>query len=242
MMLKKIAAYAVHLLTASGALVGIFSLLAISHERWVLYFILMALAIVIDAIDGTFARWVDVKAQVPMTDGALLDNVVDFFNYALVPAYFLLVGPLLQGMNAKIAACSLVVVASSYQFTQLDAKTPDHFFKRFPSYWNIVVFYLFYWQTGYLFNACVLFLCFVLSFVPIKYIYPSRMQYLSREKIWQRLMLFSGCVWGALTCWLMVSYPVKHTLLDVLSVSYVVVYLAMSFYRTLRPLPCQPVS
>jgi phosphatidylcholine synthase len=32
--------------------------------------------------------------------------------------------------------------ASAYGFCQLDAKTGDHFFLGFPSYWNILAFYL----------------------------------------------------------------------------------------------------
>ena len=36
----------------------------------------------------------------------------------------------------------LPLVASCYQFCRTDAKTDDHFFLGFPSYWNIVAFYV----------------------------------------------------------------------------------------------------
>ena len=35
------------------------------------------------------------------------------------------------------------LLASAYGFCQVEAKTDDHYFLGFPSYWNIVAFYLY---------------------------------------------------------------------------------------------------
>ena len=78
----------VHMFTASGACIGVLSLLAIyegkdMHALW-----LMAAAILIDSVDGMFARLVKIQDVVPEIDGALLDNIVDFVNYTIVPCFF----------------------------------------------------------------------------------------------------------------------------------------------------------
>ena len=47
---------------------------------------------------------------------------------------------------------SAMLLSSAYGFSQEAAKTSDHYFTGFPSYWNIVVFYLVVigaWYTRY---------------------------------------------------------------------------------------------
>ncbi len=61
----------------------------------------------------------------------------------MVPTFFLLVVPLTP--DAWCLPCvAAIIFSSAYQFTQVDAKTEDHFFKGFPSYWNIVIFIYFF--------------------------------------------------------------------------------------------------
>jgi len=146
--LKRSAGWSIHAFTASGACVGLLALLAIYHNNLLLALWLMGAAIFIDAIDGMFARRVNIKEVVPQIDGALLDNIVDFFNYTLVPCFFLLVTPLLPDYW-RVFCVMMITFSSAYQFTQVDAKTSDHFFKGFPSYWNIAVFYLFFLANEY---------------------------------------------------------------------------------------------
>src|SRR5207247_85413 len=142
---------------------------------------LMGAAILIDAVDGMFARKVKIKEAVPEIDGALLDNIVDFFTYTLVPCFFLLVTNLLPEYW-RVLCVMVITFSSAYQFTQVDAKTTDHFFKGFPSYWNIAVFYLFFGQMSEVTNMAILLFLAILSFVPIKYVYPSRLDYLTENK------------------------------------------------------------
>jgi len=234
-MIKKILAYLIHLFTASGAVLGVFSIWAINNQRWSLYFIFIMATIIVDAVDGTFARMIDIKKVLPNFDGAMLDNIIDYFNYGLIPSYFILVSRLLDHPY-NIIACILIIVACSYQFTQKDAKTADHFFKRFPSYWNILVFYLYYWQTHFTFNFSVIVICFILSFVPIKFIYPSRVDYLSKNPLLRKLMVLATIGWGILTCALIATYPERYIWLDALSVGYILAYFLISLYRTFVPL------
>lgn len=232
----------IHAFTASGACVGLLALLAIYQHNLLLALWLMGTAIFIDAVDGMFARKVRIKEVVPEIDGALLDNIVDFFTYTLVPCFFLLVTDLLPE-SFRIICVMAITFSSAYQFTQVDAKTTDHFFKGFPSYWNIAVFYLFFWQMSPVTNMLILLMLSILSFVPIKYVYPSRLEYLT-ENAWLRSgMVLITVLWGVATTGLLWLYPRSNHILVSVSLGYCLLYIALSLYRTWVPLmPMESVT
>lgn len=232
---QQVLAWLVHAFTSIGAIIGVYAVDAIYHQQFILALWLMGAAIIVDAVDGTFARWLDVKNVLPDFDGELLDNIIDYFNYVLVPAIFILMSPICQGALAPLAA-ALITLASCYQFCQNDAKTEDHFFKGFPSFWNIVVFYLFFLQTSSLVSFIILMLFTVLVFVPIKYIYPSRLEYLTKSPILQLGMLIATIIWGAATLGLLWLFPEQSWVLMLISVAYIILYFSASLYRTFNPL------
>jgi phosphatidylcholine synthase len=232
---RRFAGWCVHAFTASGAFVGLMALLAIYKQQLLPAFWLMGVAVVIDAVDGMFARMIKIKVAVPQINGELLDNIVDFFNYTIVPAFFLLVTPLVPDYW-RILCVIAVTFSSAYQFTQVDAKTSDHFFKGFPSYWNIVIFYLFFWQMNAWVNLIILLALAILSFVPIKYIYPSRLDYLTHSKSLRLAVLMATVIWGVATGGLMWIYPQSNPLLVTVSMVYMILYVAVSLYRTWIPL------
>jgi phosphatidylcholine synthase len=227
--------WSIHAFTASGAFVGLLALLAIYHHRLLSALWLMSAAVLIDAVDGMFARKVRIKEVVPEIDGALLDNIVDFVNYTIVPCFFLMVTPLLPAYWCLLSVMA-ITFSSAYQFTQVDAKTNDHFFKGFPSYWNIAVFYLFFWQMSPVTNMIILLVLAVLSFVPIKYVYPSRVDYLSENKLLRSAMVVLTICWGGATTGLLWVYPASNHVLVAISLSYLLVYIGISLYRTWVPL------
>ena len=232
---RRLLGWSIHVFTASGACVGLFALYMIDQHEWIQAFWLMSLAILIDAVDGMFARAIKVKEVVPEIDGALLDNIVDFVNYTIVPAFFIFVTDILPP-GLRFFGVLAIIFSSAYQFTQVDAKTSDHFFKGFPSYWNIVVFYLFFWQMSTWNNLLVILILAILSFVPIKYVYPSRLDYLTRSPLLRMAMVFATLVWGMATAGLLWVYPETNHLLLFLSMGYLILYIGISLYRTWVPL------
>ena len=86
---RRTLAWAVHLLTASGAVVGMVSLVEILSGDYRAAGLLMMLALGIDSIDGTLARAARVKEWVPRVDGRRLDDIVDFLNFVVVPVVFM---------------------------------------------------------------------------------------------------------------------------------------------------------
>lgn len=221
---EPVLAWGVHLFTASGAVFGLLSIIAITQEQWMEAFIWMSMAIAVDSFDGALARRFRVKQVLPNFDGALLDNIVDYLNYVIVPAYFLYAAGLLPQAFAIIGA-AVTVLASAYQFCQEDAKTEDHYFKGFPSYWNIAVFYLFILELNPWLNLALVMFFSILVFVPIKYIYPTR------TETNQRLTLFLAMIWVVSSLAIIVQYPEPHPLVIAISLFYIAYYFALSLYH-----------
>lgn len=234
--LHYLAAWGVHLFTASAACIGVFTLYKIYQHEYIVALWLMAITVFIDAVDGSLARLVHIKHILPKIDGALLDNIVDFVNYVITPCFFLLVKPDMLPSEWSIFIITAITITSSYQFCQSDAKTPDHFFKGFPCYWNIAVFYMYILNTSMNFNALLLSLFCVLIFVPVKYVYPSRLDYLTDSKLLKILMHCCSLIYGISSACLLIFYPHPHELCLALSLGYIGMYLFLSFYRTYFPL------
>ena len=164
-------AWAVHFLTASGAVLGVLALLAVAQGDFPRAAILMLAALAIDSVDGTLARWFRVAEVLPGFDGRRLDDLVDYLNYVIVPAVFMVASGALPGWGWA----ALPVLASAYGFSQREAKTDDDFFLGFPSYWNVVAIYL--WQLDLPAALSVALVAGLAAavFIPLKYVYPSRM-------------------------------------------------------------------
>lgn len=173
---RKALAWGVHLYTALGlvAAAGMAVLIVQGGpEAYRDAFALMVAATLIDATDGTLARRVRVKSVLPGFDGRRLDDLIDFLTFTSLPLFLVWRAGLLP---AGWEPCLLfALLASAYGFSQVEAKTPDGYFLGFPSYWNIVAFYLYALQPmpGWLSVGLVV-VPAVLTFVPSRYLYPSQ--------------------------------------------------------------------
>jgi phosphatidylcholine synthase len=168
-------AFAVHIFTAAGAALGFAALLAAFERRWTLMFWCLGAALIIDGIDGTFARKYRVAEVLPRWSGDVLDLVVDFITYVFVPAYAIAASGLLPQALA-IPAGIVIVVTSALYFADRDMKTEDNYFRGFPALWNAVAFYLFVLKpASWIVVATVLILA-VLTFVPFKFLHPFRVK------------------------------------------------------------------
>lgn len=232
--LRKTAAWSVHFFTASGAVWGVLSLIAILQHEWKLSFIWIGVAMLVDGVDGMLARLFHTKVHADRVDGALMDNIIDYLNFVVVPVFFFLEAELLPAPVAFLSMAG-ILMASAFQFSQVDAKTDDHFFKGFPSYWNILALYLFLFKWDVWINFAIVATCLVLVFVPVKYIYPSRT---SRNR---KLHLGLMYVWGIGGFIALMQYPNVPMWVIWASISVVVFYLASSLAATLQR-PCPEAS
>lgn len=224
---RKAAAWAVHLLTASGAVWGFLAILSIFEQDWRQAIFWMIVAVLVDGLDGMLARWADVQTHAPGIDGSLLDNILDYLNYVMVPALLLVQAPNLLPEPFRLPAAALILLTSAYQFTQVDAKTDgssDYFFKGFPSYWNVMALYMLVMRLDPWLNLAFLALFNILIFVPIKYVYPSRSTRL------RRLTLALTYTYGAIGIWGVMQYPDVPQWVVWASFVYVAYYVALSLW------------
>jgi phosphatidylcholine synthase len=199
-------AWLVHLYTASSAVLAFLATRAIFEYRFRDAFFWLAAAMVIDATDGVLARAARVSRRIPWFNGAKLDDIVDYLTYVFVPALFVW-RSLLVPDAWTLPVTGAMLLSSAYGFNREDAKTSDHFFTGFPSYWNIVVFYLFVMHLAPRVNAMVLLGLALLVFVPIRYLYPSR------TPRWRGVTLALGIVWGIVMLAMVWQLPVVSRVL-----------------------------
>ena len=136
---RRIAAFAVHIFTASGAAVAFGALIAAIQGEFTVMFALLGAALLIDGVDGFFARRLRVAEVLPRWSGEVLDHVIDYLTYVFVPALALATGAILPERMAVPAALAIVVSSALY-FADKKMKTNDGFFRGFPVLWNLVVF------------------------------------------------------------------------------------------------------
>jgi phosphatidylcholine synthase len=222
-------AWLVHLYTALGAVIAFATLIRIEQRNFSDAFWLMALAVVIDASDGTLARAARVKEIIPWFDGDRLEDIIDYANYVIVPCLFLVYADLLPRPDAAWIA-ALPLIASAYGFCQKEAKTADHFFLGFPSYWNIVGFYLFVLQTPRWINGFLIIILSILVFVPIRYVYPSR------SPQFRALTNTLGTVWAVSMLSIIYLLPDPPRYLLFASLAFPAYYAALSFWVEWRRL------
>jgi phosphatidylcholine synthase len=223
-----LAAWAVHLYTAMGAVIALLAWEATSRNSYGLAFAWMAVALFIDCTDGTLARRVRVKEILPYFDGAKLDDIVDYLNYVVVPVILAYQAGMIPFGFTGVIVGALPLLASGYGFCHANAKTADHFFTGFPSYWNVVVFYFYILATPVWFNIATLVLLSTLVFVPMRYFYPSR------TPTARRTTQLLGAVWALCFVAIIAMFPTPPRWLAWLSLFFPVYYIGMSVHLHLR--------
>lgn len=232
----KLAALSVHTFTALGSVIGLLAFAAAGKGEWSTVYLLMLITLLVDSADGTLARKFRIKEVLPQIDGSLMDNLVDFVNYSLLPSFVLLTSHLLPEQFRLIGA-AMVLISSCFQFSHTNAKTPDHFFRGFPSYWNILVIYLALLEASPRISLAAVIICTVLTFVPIYYVYPSRTPFLKNLTLWLSLpwiiMMFAAVMIPS-----SLSYPVSADMIAFYSLYYIIYYMALSLFLTFRRISC----
>jgi len=188
----KIAAWAVHGFTASGAVLGFLAIISILNNDLVGAFLWLGLALLIDGIDGALARKIGVSDKTPNIDGSTLDNVIDYLNYVIIPALMIYWFQMVPNGWEIILPAGMFAV-SLYTFANMNMKTNDYYFSGFPAVWNIVVLYFYILNTHPIINVIIILLLFIFTFIPIKFVHPLRV-----KKI-RNLTIFCTVLWSATT-------------------------------------------
>lgn len=212
-----------HLLTASGAALGLWSLVLIYNGFYQYTLWVLAAAAVVDSIDGALARWAQTKVHAAEIDGGLMDNIIDFVTWTMAPLLWIY-----ATMQLPIWVLLICATASIFGFSNIEAKTDDHFFTGFPSYWNIVVVYLFLLQLPTPFASAILLMFAITTFLPIKFVYPTRTPFL------QTLTLMLGGLFVLQFLALIYFFDQSPLILIYSSFLFPVYYFGLSFYLNIQ--------
>lgn len=175
--IQKILAWSVHVFTASGLLAGFMAILAVQEHDWRKAMFWMIMTLIIDGIDGTFARLFRVKEVLPNMDGKTMDYVIDFATYAIIPAYMFYEAALVPEVW-NLPLTFLILLVSVLYYGKEGMVSEDQYFVGFPVLWNMVLFYYLFVTDYSPMAYVVLTIIFaILHFVPIKFVYPSQNYY-----------------------------------------------------------------
>src|SRR6266702_1553315 len=130
-------AFAVHVFTAAGAALALAALIYAVRGQWPAMFLCLGIALIVDGVDGSIARWLKVAELLPRWSGEVLDLVVDFVTYVFVPAYAIAAGGVLPPWLGAPGGIVIVMTGAIY-FADRQMKTADNYFRGFPTLWNVV--------------------------------------------------------------------------------------------------------
>lgn len=214
----RVLAWGVHLFTGLGLVAAAGIAISIVNHKYDGAFLLMLVATVIDAVDGTFARAARVSQVLPEFDGRRLDDIIDFQTYTSLPLFLIWRADIIPAQYLV-----LPLLASAYGFCRKQAKTDDGYFLGFPSYWNVLAFYFYHLRPGWD-GVALLTVLAILTFVPTKYLYPSQPGRLNR------LTIALAIPWTLML--LMVCFERREWLVP--SLYFPIFYMAASFWVSLR--------
>lgn len=229
MILKKVFAWTAHFYTALGLVLAAFIAVLIvrgGDGAFRLAFMLMLAATLIDATDGWLARRVHVHEETPNFDGRRLDDLIDFHTYTTLP--LLLVWRAGTLPPAWQWVLLIPLLASAYGFSQVHAKTGDNYFLGFPSYWNIIAFYLYVLKFPAWASIAILAGFGLLTFVPLRYLYPTQ------KHAYSLVTNLLGALWTLELLFVLILWQRAPRFLILSSVAYPAYYLAASWTVSIR--------
>lgn len=179
----------------------------------------LAGAVLVDSVDGTLARRLNVKERAPLIRGDLLENIVDFVTWTVAPLFWVY-----AVMHLPVWVILACAVTSALQFANARAKSSDHFFTGFPSYWNIVVLYLYLLDLSPGLASAVLLVFAVVTLLPVRFVYPTRTPH------FRNLTLALGGIYFLQLLALIILYDRSPALLVYSSFLFPFYYFGLSFY------------
>jgi phosphatidylcholine synthase len=180
--------FSIHLFTASGAFWAFLALVAAAEGRFTNMWFWLGVALLVDGVDGPLARYFNVKTVLPNWSGELLDCIIDYVTFAMIPAFALYQSGFLDEIYSFICA-ALIVCTSAIYYADTRMKSRDNCFIGFPICWNMLVFTLFVMEPGWYIAFGVVIVSTALTFSPLLFVHPVRV------KLWRPLTLSMLALW-----------------------------------------------
>ena len=168
-------AFGVHILTASGAFLAFLSLVATAEADFRMAFFWLGVAMLVDGIDGPLARKLEVRKWWPYWSGDMLDSVIDYVTYVIIPAFILYMSGIM-GRYFSFTAAAIIVITSAIYYADTRMKSEDYGFIGFPVCWNMVVFTIFIVSPSETLSFVLVVITAILTFVPVIFVHPIRVK------------------------------------------------------------------
>ena len=215
-----------------GIIAGFFAVIAILNDNQKEAFLWLGLAFLIDSVDGTLARKFNVKKNLPNIDGKMLDSIIDFFNYVIIPSIMIYWFRYVPDQFIIFIPAILILI-SIFSYVNLNILTDDNYYNGFPAIWNVVILYFYIFGTSQNINLIFLILLILLKFSPLKCIHPLRVKKLKNFSI------FFSILWFITSVFLIILKgsnlnPVYEIFLMFLWVVSNIYFITVSVFKTLR--------
>ncbi|GAA2847653.1 CDP-alcohol phosphatidyltransferase family protein [Microbacterium arabinogalactanolyticum] len=198
---RVLSAWAVHAFTLTGVLWATLALLALFDDDPKLMWLYLGIALVVDGVDGTLARKAEVRTYAPHFDGVILDSIIDYLTWTLIPALFLFRTGLLGEGALAVVLLLLITVSSMFCYANTKMKTGDYYFLGFPAAWNVVALAIWLLDAGIVVNAIIVVVLALLTWAPIAFVHPLRVAR------FRTLNIIATAVWILASAALVIAYP-----------------------------------
>ncbi len=202
---QRVKAWIVHLFTMSGMAFAALAMLALINQEIAWMWLWLGIALVVDGVDGFFARRYRVKEVLPWFDGGTLDIMIDYITWTFIPVIFMYKQ---LDLGPKPLAGILIVAAltsSTLCYANENWKSVDYYFYGFPAAWNIVAVVLYILQAGRVVNVLTVAAFVLLTIVPLYWTHPFRV------KRFMAINIGAIIVWIGTTAALVAIFPARPT-------------------------------
>ena len=196
----RLKAWGAHGFTATGVVLAFLATLALLENSPKACLLWLGLALVVDGVDGSLARRVNVSTVLPSFDGSVLDLVIDYLTYVFIPALFIYRYIDLPDFT-HLFTVSVILVSSLFCFCNVNMKSKDNYFVGFPAAWNVVVLYFYILDVHPWITLGMIVLLAGLTLTKMKFLHPFRVRQFMPLNI---LVTF---VWMFSSALLILQYP-----------------------------------
>ncbi|UXY51826.1 phosphatidylcholine synthase [Pseudomonas tohonis] len=197
---NKAKAWSAHGVTATGVVLALMAILALFDNQPRDCLLWLGAALLVDGLDGSFARKVQTSTMLPNFDGSTLDLVIDYLTYVFIPALFIYRYVPLPDYTV-LPTVSLILVSSLFCFCNLNMKSSDNYFVGFPAAWNVVALYLYLIDLPPVASFAIICVLAALTLTKLKFLHPFRVRKL------MPLNITVTFVWMLSSMFLIIQYP-----------------------------------
>ncbi|WP_239519564.1 CDP-alcohol phosphatidyltransferase family protein [Arcanobacterium phocisimile] len=194
-------AWAIHAFTMTGVIWVILATRALMVSDYKMMWLWLGVALIVDAADGPMARKVKITEVIPWFSGVMMDNIVDYMSWTMVPVIFMAQVLPFGGEILSIIAAAMAAMSSMFCYANTRMKSSDWYFVGFPAAWNVVSVILWLFGTNAIFNWIVVLVFSLLALIPWKWVHPFRVKHL------RVLNAVAAIVWVASTAVWVGFYP-----------------------------------